>query len=121
MRVINSWNERSKRNDQFLNPKTRSVVWGNRDNGELRYDFEISLSRPNDNAPWFFGHTGAAAGYLSFAYHEPKSDITIVYLANTSHMRAWGLGRRRQESDKLSAAVFELSLNGDSGKSVATK
>jgi D-alanyl-D-alanine carboxypeptidase len=99
------------RNDEFLDPETRSVLWGNRDKGELRYDFGISLSRPNENAPWFFGHTGAAAGYLSFAYHEPKDDITIVYLANTSHMRAQGLGRRRQEfTDKLSIALFELSL-----------
>lgn len=109
------------RNDEFLDPETRSVVWGNRDKGELRYDFGISLSRPNDNAPWFFGHAGAAAGYLSFAYHEPEHDITIVYLANTSHMKARGVGRRRQEfTDKLSAALFELSLSGISGQ-VSTK
>lgn len=58
----------------------------------------------------FIGITAAQAA----AYHEPVHDITIVYLTNTSHMKARGLGRRREEFTRLlTAALFELSLRSE--------
>lgn len=99
------------RNDAFLDARTREVIWGNRDKGELRYDFGISLTRANDTSPWFFGHAGAAAGYLTLAYHEPERDLTVVYMCNTSHMHIRGVTRKREEfANTITRALLELAL-----------
>lgn len=100
------------RSDAFLDEATRQVMWGDREKGHLRYDFGISLLRTADDSPWLFGHFGAGPGYLSFAFHQPEEDITIVFLANTSHLSAPNLEKRRAEfSDTLAKALFRLALS----------
>lgn len=99
------------RGDGVLGQGTRELMWAGRDKGQLGYDFGISLMRASDDSPWFFGHFGAAPGYISFAFHQPEHDITIVFLGNSSHISAPRLERRRSEfCDTLAKALFRVTL-----------
>ncbi|HEY3235315.1 MAG TPA: serine hydrolase domain-containing protein, partial [Polyangiaceae bacterium] len=67
----------------------------------------------HDGTSIFWGHGGAVPGYLSFAWRDPKNDITIVWFGSST------LGRDRSASGRfvrvLERALFDLALEQTGG------
>jgi len=108
----------------FLNEATKKLIKSDPPTNDkdrpwyplLHYDFGMSRTRGTGNpdvpveiAPLFFGHGGATPGYVCFAMHEPKNDITAVYFG-ASHL----LGLDQTRIDRFLAhvgdAIFGLAV-----------
>jgi D-alanyl-D-alanine carboxypeptidase len=71
----------------------------------LRQDSNLSPS-----APVFFGHAGTVAGYLCFAWHEPKNDITIVFFGSSGQLEPFWRRRQIEFQHRLERALFEVAV-----------
>jgi CubicO group peptidase (beta-lactamase class C family) len=72
-----------------------------------------TTSSKHDGTAVFFGHGGAVPGYLSFAWRDPKNDITIVWFGSST------LSVDRSASGRferiLERALFDLALDQTRG------
>ena len=89
------------------------VMWQRADQSTTRVSMASTLLDHHD-ASVFFGHAGAVPGYLSFAWRDPKNDITIVWFGSST------LGRDSSASGRferlLGQALFDLALEQTHGE-----
>lgn len=117
--------------NNLLNSATREVLRSEMRSGNdtnlwypvFGYDFGVTFHRgasrevPLSEAPWFFGHDGAVPGTFCFAWHQPQSDITIVYFGSTMKLfRLHGKNRMTGRfQHELERSLFEFALNQTRG------
>jgi CubicO group peptidase (beta-lactamase class C family) len=63
----------------------------------------------NPSTPVFFGHAGTVPGYLCFAWHEPRSDTTIVYFGSSGRLDPIHLRRPFEFERALETALFDMA------------
>jgi D-alanyl-D-alanine carboxypeptidase len=75
---------------------------------------EESESLQNDpllapSSPVFFGHAGTVPGYLCFAWHEPRKDITIVFFGSSGQLDMFHFDRPMEFQGRLEKELFEMA------------
>jgi D-alanyl-D-alanine carboxypeptidase len=107
-----------------LLPATRKVLKSNFRKGNADqpwwpvsgYDFGINHAKAGDEsvplaqAPVFFGHAGQTSGYLCFAWHEPRRDITIVFFGSSSLVTVSNQKANFEFEHTLEQMLFDLAL-----------
>jgi len=89
------------------------VMWQRADHSTTHLSVASTILDHNESSV-FFGHAGAVPGYLSFAWRDPKNDITIVWFGSST------LGRDSSASGRferlLGQALFDLALEQTHGE-----
>jgi D-alanyl-D-alanine carboxypeptidase len=110
--------------NSYLNEATRQLLRSQPRPGNLErpwfpvsgYDFGLNNARrvpeevPLCVAPLFFGHAGGLSGYLCFAWHEPRRNITIVFFGSSNLTDVLHHSRNFQFEHLLEEALFDLTV-----------
>lgn len=94
----------------WLEEEVHQILLGNWSEEKQDYFLGVQRVRSRKDAPWFLGHSGAVPGYHCFAFHQPKSDITIVFFGSSGQLTPWGNQRLDRFYKALRNQLFDLAL-----------